>query len=222
MVSGLEIENERIGRKGEATREAVKLAARQAIARDGFASVKIADIMSLAGRSPGAFYKYFKSKEVLLHELLGDFNQQLREEVNLPLNPTGSPHDNLVIRVEAFWKVYRANWPIATAVFQMSMIDTEFARAWNDVRQQGIRVMSGLITMAKKEGYSQDLDTQLSASALCSMLEYTCYNWTARGGDFPDRFIDDKTALAVLTHLFSHALGWHSEGMPKPLKSTPA
>jgi hypothetical protein len=50
----------------------------------------------------------------------------------------------------------------------------------------------------------------MAASALCSMVEYTCYNWTAKGGDFPDRHIDDATAVRVLTQLFLHAIGWQS------------
>lgn len=196
--------------KGDATREAVKQAAKRAIAIDGFAAVKIADIMAQADRSPGAFYLYFKSKEVLLHELLEEFRQRLKEEVNRPLEGVEDPLENLSSRLGAFWKIYRDDWPVATAAFQMSMIDQQFARAWRNVRQQGIRGLSTLIVMAQKQGYSPGLDTELAASALCSMLEYTCYNWTAKGGDFPDRFIDDATAIKVLTQLFMHAIGWQS------------
>lgn len=196
--------------KGDATREAVKLAAKRAIAVDGFAAVKIADIMAQADRSPAAFYKYFRSKDVLLHELLEEFRLRLKAEVNRPLNEKEAPLENLVTRLGAFWKIYRDEWPIATAAFQMSMVDQEFARAWRSVRQQGIRGLSALIVMAQKQGYSPGLDTELAASALCSMIEYTCYNWTAKGGDFPDRFIDDKTAIDVLTQLFLHAIGWQS------------
>jgi len=200
----------RLTTKGDATREAIKQAAKRAIAIDGFASVKIADIMAQASRSPGAFYLYFKSKEVLLHELLEEFRLRLKEEVNRPLDDSEDPLDNLANRLGAFWKIYRDDWPIATAAFQMAMVDQQFARAWRNVRQQGIRGLSTLILMAQKQGYSPGLDTELAASALCSMLEYTCYNWTAKGGDFPDRFIDDATAIKVLTQLFMHAIGWQS------------
>lgn len=193
--------------KGDATREAVKQAAKRAIAIDGFAAVKIADIMSQAGRSPAAFYLYFKSKEALLHELLEEFRARLKAEVNRP-DDVQDPMKNLADRLGAFWRIYREDWPIATAAFQMSMVDQQFARAWRSVRQQGIRGMSAMIQMAQKQGYSPGIDTELAASALCSMLEYTCYNWTAKGGDFPDRFIDDATALKVLTQLFVHAVGW--------------
>lgn len=187
--------------KGNATREAIKIAAKRALAVDGFSNAKIADIMASVNRSPGAFYKYYPSKEALLHDLLDAFRARLKAEVNRPLDTNEEPLEHLKERLGAFWKIYRDDWPVATAAFQMSMGDREFARAWHGVRQQGIRGMSGVVKLVQKEGYCPGLDSELIASALCSMLEYTGYNWTARAGDFPDRLIDDGTAVEVLTQL---------------------
>ena len=209
------VSRKRTTAKGEATRLAVKQAAKHTIARDGFAAVKIADIMSAANRSPGAFYMYFNSKEELLHELLEEFRQRLKQEVNRPLGQIEDPIENLITRLGAFWTIYRDEWPIATAAFQMSMVDQTFTRAWHNVRQQGIKGLSTLIAKAQSHGYSPGLDTELAASALCSMLEYTCYNWTAKGGDFPDRFIDDQTAIRVLSQLVTHAIGWEAPNRSK-------
>lgn len=210
MQTEASLPRKRATRKGDATRESIKQAAKRVIATDGFAAAKIADIMAEADRSPGAFYLYFKTKEVLLQELLEDFRQRLKSEVNRPVVEAEGPLENLSTRLTAFWKIYREDWPIATAAFQMAMVDQQFSRSWRSVRQQGIRGLSVMIHLAQKEGYSPGIDTELAASALCSMLEYTCYNWTAKGGDFPDRFIDDATAIKVLTGLFVHAVGWQS------------
>jgi AcrR family transcriptional regulator len=197
----------RVTTKGDATREAVKQAAKRCIAVDGFAAVKVATIMAEAHRSAGAFYLYFRSKEVLLHELLEDFRLRLKAEVNRAFDHDVDPLTDLSDHLGAFWRVYRDEWPVATAAFQMSMVDPQFARAWRLVRQQGIRGLTVWITHAKKRGHAAALDTELAASALCSMLEYTCYNWTVRSGDFPDRFIDDRTAVQVLTELVVHGIG---------------
>lgn len=198
----------RVQTKGEATREAIKQAARGAIARDGFLSVTIADIMSLADRSAGAFYKHFESKEALLYELMGEFKVQLKQEVSRPLAEGEGLQDHLMSRLESFWRIYREHWPVALAAFQMSMIDNGFARAWHDIRQQGIRGLTVVMGLAAREGRDVGPDPLLAASALCSMLEYTCYNWTARSGDFPDRIIDDETALRVLRPMFLRAFGF--------------
>lgn len=192
--------------KGAATRVAIKAGARRAIAVDGFTAVKIADIMAAAGKSPGAFYLYFKSKEALLHELIDDFQQRLRAEVNAPLRPGENPSEHLVSRLCSFWRIYREDWPIATAAFQMSMVDQQFARAWHNIRQQGIRGFSAVVRTAQKGNSYAGPDPELLASAMTSMIEYACYNWTAKGGDFPDRIIDDQTATDVLTFLVRRAL----------------
>lgn len=200
--------------KGALTREAIKVAAKRAIAIDGFAGVKVADIMSAAGKSPGAFYLYFKSKELLLFELLEDFQQRLRVEVNAPARPGEQPELHLVERLRSFWRIYRDDWPIATAAFQMSMIDKQFARAWHNIRQQGIRGFAAVVRMVQKQGSNPGLDPELVASAVTSMIEYSCYNWTAKTGDFPDRVIDDETAIEILSHIVLQAL--HGQDLKQP------
>ena len=92
----------------------------------------------------------------------------------------------------------------------MAMVDQQFSRIWRSVRQQGIRGLSVLIQLAQKDDYSPGIETELAASALCSMIEYTCYNCTVKGGGFPDRFIEDDTAIKVLSELFVHSVGWQS------------
>ncbi|WP_169748268.1 TetR/AcrR family transcriptional regulator [Xenophilus azovorans] len=192
--------------KGAVTRDAIKAAARRAIAIDGFAGVKVADIMKTAGKSPGAFYLYFKSKEALLHDLLADFQDKLLVEVNAPHAPHEDIATHLMERLRAFWRIYREDWPIATAAFQMSMTDRQFARAWHNIRQQGIRGFAAVVRKAQSRGAMPGMDAELVASAMTSMIEYACYNWTARGGDFPDRVIDDQTATGVLSHLILKAM----------------
>lgn len=192
--------------KGEATREAIKAGAKRAIAVDGFARVKIADITRAAGKSPAAFYLYFKSKEALLHELLGDFQAKLLAEVTVSPSRNEDLAQHLTTRLQAFWRIYREEWPIATAAFQMAMTDQQFARAWHNIRQQGIRGFSTMVRKAQAAGGASGLDPELIASAVTSMIEYACYNWTARGGDFPDRVIDDKTAVDVLSHVIVQAV----------------
>jgi len=202
----LDLESPGSRTKGEATREAIKAGAKRTIAVDGFARVKIADITRAAGKSPAAFYLYFESKEALLHELLGEFQAKLLAVVNAPPSRSEDIAHHLTSRLQAFWRIYREEWPIATAAFQMSMTDQQFARAWHNIRQQGIRGFSTMVRKAQAVGGAPGLDPELVASAVTSMVEYACYNWTARGGDFPDRVIDDRTAVDVLSHVIVQAV----------------
>jgi AcrR family transcriptional regulator len=59
------------------TRQALKRAAVSCIREHGFVATRIGDITRAAGVAQGTFYVHFPSKEALLDELLGEFNEGL-------------------------------------------------------------------------------------------------------------------------------------------------
>lgn len=200
--------------KGDATRQAIKDAARRVLGDNQFGNVKISTIMAEAGRTPGAFYRHFRSKEELLRELVEDFRHELREKVNRPFKPGEDVLHNLLIGIGAFWTVYRENWAVATAAFQLSIGNAEFSDIWRTIRRLGVRALVRVIHQAQQEGYCPNLDADLAGSALCSMLEYTCYNWSAAEGDFAGERIDDATAISVLTRIVIEAILWRKPTVP--------
>lgn len=60
-------------RKGERTRDRLKLAAVHALEEHGYLQVRVADICKLAEVSPAVFYLYFKNKEEITVEVLTEF-----------------------------------------------------------------------------------------------------------------------------------------------------
>ncbi len=182
--TGSQATNNLPARKGDRTRLQIKAAARVIFARDGFLNSTIAEIMKEAQRSIGVFYRYYKSKDDLLLELTEEFRQKLLREIHLPLQPKQDPIENFEEKLGVFWQLYMEDWPIVNSALQMSMVDEAFAKRWHDLRQQGIGAIAHIIGKAKKLGYCSTIDPHYAASALCSMLEFTCYNWTSRWGDF--------------------------------------
>ena len=102
------------------------------------------------------------------------------------------------------------DWPIVNSALQMSMVDEAFAKRWHDLRQQGIGAIAHIIGKAKKLGYCSTIDPHYAASALCSMLEFTCYNWTSRWGDFAGAKMSKTTAIQTLKQIASHSIAWRS------------
>jgi AcrR family transcriptional regulator len=154
-------------------------------ARDGFLNSTIAEIMKEAQRSIGVFYRYYKSKDELLLELTEEFRQKLLHQIHMPLQPKQDPIKNFEEKLGTFWQLYADDWAIVNSALQMSMVDEAFAKRWHDLRRQGIIVaITHVISKAKKLGYCPTIDPHYAASALCSMLGFTCYNWTSRWGDF--------------------------------------
>ena len=71
-------------RKGRATDEAFKEAARRVFARDGYLNAKITDIAAEAGRSAASFYNYYDTKADLLIALAEEFHAEATSLAVLP------------------------------------------------------------------------------------------------------------------------------------------
>jgi AcrR family transcriptional regulator len=208
--AGSQASNNLPARKGDRTRLQIKAAARVIFARDGFLNSTIAEIMKEAQRSIGVFYRYYKSKDELLLELTEEFRQKLLREIHLPLQPKQDPIENFEEKLSVFWQLYMEDWPIVNSALQMSMVDDAFAKRWHDLRQQGIGAIAHIIGKAKKLGYCSTIDPHYAASALCSMLEFTCYNWTSRWGDFAGAKMSKPAAIQTLKQIASHSIAWRS------------
>jgi AcrR family transcriptional regulator len=197
-------------KKGDRTRLQIKTAARVIFARDGFLNSTIAEIMKEADRSIGVFYRYYKSKDELLLELTEEFRQKLLRQIHQPLQAKQDPIENFEQKLGTFWDLYMEDWPIVNSALQMSMVDEAFAKRWHDLRQQGIGAIAHIIGKAKRLGYCSTIDPHYAASALCSMLEFTCYNWTSRWGDFAGTKMSKATAIQTLKQIASHSIAWQS------------
>jgi AcrR family transcriptional regulator len=197
-------------KKGDRTKLQIKTAARVIFARDGFLNSTIAEIMKEAQRSIGVFYRYYKSKDELLLELTEEFRQKLLQQIHLPLQPKQDPIENFEEKLSTFWRLYIEDWPIVNSALQMSMVDEAFAKRWHDLRQQGIGAIAHIIGKANERGYCTTIDPHYAASALCSMLEFTCYNWTSRWGDFAGTKMSKTTAIDTLKQIASHSIAWRS------------
>lgn len=75
-MSPKELVNSRQKRKLE-TRAALKRAALDCFAEQGFRATQVGDIARRAGVAHGTFYVHFETKEALVDDLLAEFNHQL-------------------------------------------------------------------------------------------------------------------------------------------------
>ena len=152
--------------KGRQTRQAIEAAARKLFAERGFHGTTLADITSVAGRSPAAFYRYFDDKEDLLAVLAESF---LREVVDLPKIPDDS--DFFASAVGLYWDMFKPNIGIMVAVDQLAAAEARFALLQRRFRQFGIDIVSASVLRAKQQGYAADLDADNIALAIALLFE---------------------------------------------------
>lgn len=195
-----------LGRKAEATRQALLEAARVVIARDGFASARIVDIASQAGKSVGVFYAYFEDKPALFGALLEAFHQEV---VRLtPAPPAYEENTTEAVRaaLRGFWTTYRRYHPEMLGLFETGLSDPAVLEVWRKMRRRGIRRFAFRIRKQQHNGRCRGLDPELAASALHGMLEFACFNWHSRKLDAPDSAIGDARAVDTLYRIVARVL----------------
>jgi len=69
-------------RNATRNRKAILLAAREAFCEIGFGATTVRDIIRRTELATGTFYNYFPDKEALLHELIAEFQVELRRRVH--------------------------------------------------------------------------------------------------------------------------------------------
>lgn len=196
----------RQGRKAEATRQALLHAARVVIARDGYVNARIVDIASEAGKSVGVFYTYFDDKTELFAALVDTYYDELTR-----LTPALNVYEEntaAAVRsaVSVFWHTYRQFHPEMLGLFECAFSDPALLELWRKIRKRGIRRFAYRIRKQQERGKCLEMDSDLAASALQGLLEFTCFNWHSRRLDYPEAAVNDERAVDTLYRLIAAAL----------------
>jgi len=184
--------------KRERTRAKLIAAARRVFARHGYLNTKITDITAEAGVANGLFYRYFTDKNELLRELTAEFKAQLPHVLSTEWKEKPHPLVGIAVGTEIFVRDYLKHHADVAGIFQAAMVDQGFAKLWREIRSHGIRLAADYTRDAQELGFARHLDPELTASALCSMIELSCYNWISFKLDFPDRAISEAELVDTL------------------------
>ncbi|MGV0625649.1 TetR/AcrR family transcriptional regulator [Mycolicibacter minnesotensis] len=198
--------------RGRDTQARLERAAREVIARKGFFKTTITDITTEARRSPAAFYHYFDSKEDLLASLAEDFRAIARNRAVQAFHPGQDLRDIIEKSVQAHWDTYREHLGVMVGVFQLAMINDEFAQRWRDMCGDAIDWVAQTVRMAQRKGYAPGADPELVGSAIVAMLNHFTYVWLVAGGDIAGRELDEDAAIKTLTDTWYHSVSWRADG----------
>lgn len=158
-------------RKGDRTRERLKLAAAQVLERVGYHAMRIVDITQQAEASDGSFYIYFKDKKEITVSVLGDFLEDMQKfDVASPEAPR-SPFESIRHANLHWLGIIRSNAGLMRCVLQLSDEDPEFGRithGYNRVWHEKI----ARSVVRNHAGHALEYDAALFASlALGAMMD---------------------------------------------------
>jgi len=155
--------------RGEATRRKILDAARREIGRKGFNEASISTITAEAGVGQGTFYIYFRSKEEVMRELVGDMGRTLRHKLTEAIGNATDRIDAERRGLLAYLQFARKMPAIYRLVEESQFVDpaiyrqyyTDFARSYR----------KGLLDAAKRGEITQG-DAEVRAWALMGMAVF--------------------------------------------------
>lgn len=193
-------------KRGRQTLEAIDAAARKVIAEKGFLKMTVADIVQEAGKSPASFYNYYDSKEALLEHWARQFQDEARDRLHLAEQQVGKdPRERIEAAARAHWETYRARLAEMVGVFQLAMINDEFARVWDEICMEAEAGIARAVARAQQRGFCPGVDPTLTAGAIVGMLNMFCYDNLANGRAAD---VDDEACIATLADAWYHAIYW--------------
>jgi AcrR family transcriptional regulator len=164
------LENDPPRRKGERSRDRIKLATAQVLERSGFHAMRVVDITQAAGSSDGAFYIYFKDKKDVALKVLEDFLLSMK----LAGEPPPGEHDpfEMIRRANLNWiRTVRANAGLMRSVFQLSDEDPEFGQLVHSSNRAWYERVAKSVVRHHDRGSVDSSAALFAASALGSMMD---------------------------------------------------
>lgn len=186
--------------RGRRTQTALLAAARTAFEERGFDDCRMNDIADAAGVSHGTVYTYFSSKEEILDLVVADMLADLQDELRMAAD---DPVERIAAANRRYLTAYRDNARLLQVVEQAGVTHPQvrerlagFRRAYHH------RVSAALERLQRERRVRPDLPSDVTATALCAMVEGFSRYWEGP--------VDDEVD-ATLTRLWVDALGLREE-----------
>ncbi|MTD52919.1 TetR/AcrR family transcriptional regulator [Amycolatopsis pithecellobii] len=178
-------------------------AGRHVFEQKSFLTAGVRDIAEEAGMSLGAFYNYFDTKEDLLLHLAEEFNDTILQGLRFPDEPGSMRISRLVTTL---WRTYTENRAVVHGIFQLSMLDSEFAADWRRTRRPVVKLIEDHVIQAEADRGGNDLDAAGVAEALWSMLEHCAYLWGTRRSDLMVGAVSEAELCRAMSDLWYRVL----------------
>lgn len=147
-------------KKGERTREMLKIAAAKMLEEQGYHDLRLRDITKSAGVAEGTIYAHFQDRDGVVNMVMGLFLQEfLRLHINLRPNtadPANRPELFTIVRtaIRRWFDLSRANSGLFRCMFQMSEDKPVFAAQVQDFNRQWSMQLSQEALTGRGQAYS--------------------------------------------------------------------
>ena len=156
-------------RKSERTRQSILDGALEFLWSRPFREMTVAELMSIAGTSRSAFYRYFDDLHDLMKMLLGGIEEDILEAAVPWLNGDGEPIALLQVSLDGLVRVCYQRGPILRAVVDASTTDPQLEQSWKSFMGKFDDAVTTRIEQHQAKGLIPKFDARPVAIALNRM-----------------------------------------------------
>lgn len=157
-------------RKGERTRDRLKLATARLLEKNGFRELRVTDINELAGVSNALFYVYFTNKEVIAHEVLADFLIFLETYRDRDPEPASAEQSIYVANLR-YAQIFQANAGLMRCVFQFIDAFPDFAHHWHKWSERWREGVLAALARSTHVAFADPIERGHAVLALGAMVD---------------------------------------------------
>jgi AcrR family transcriptional regulator len=190
---------------GVPTRARLVDAASELFNKQPYSAVHIAEISARAGVTPGSFYSYFQSKEVLFREVAERALEELYSYGRSdPGNAEGNPVRDIAYGIRQYFQVVSRLRVIAESIEQVYVVDDDVRMTRRGTVMRGAKRIERWIVRLQQAGVCPpDIDAWLTALALQTMTINLGYDQLVRR----DRPQDIDALVAAVTPIWARSVG---------------
>ena len=156
-------------RKSERTRQAILDAALMFLWTHPFRDLTVGELMSLAGTSRSAFYRYFEDLHDLMEVLLRGMEEEILAVTSAWFNGEGAPLPLLEESIENLVLILYQQGPILRAVSDAAPMDERLEKVWTHFQKDFDDAVTNRIEQQQADGLIKSFDARPVAIALNRM-----------------------------------------------------
>jgi TetR/AcrR family transcriptional regulator, transcriptional repressor for nem operon len=164
------LEQDTTRRKGERTRDRLRVATAEALEARGYTRLRVSDICERAGVSPAAFYQYFPNREAITVEVLSDFMQTTVRPAQ-PVAPAATRFEALYAANLAWIASTRVNAGLVRCLLQLGDQVPSFRRRAERLNVEWYEHVAGAIVRSARRVDARHDVMRLAVHALGGMMD---------------------------------------------------
>ncbi|MFL2807433.1 MAG: TetR/AcrR family transcriptional regulator [bacterium] len=167
--------------KGVKTRAKILKCARKVFAHSGYVTLRMSDVASESGVSMGALYRYFKNKDDLFINLIGDIHEDMfKASRSHEYDFSTEPFEALLAANKGYLAHYHENRDVIRALIEAGTVDNRFRDVWWKMRNRHVDRFVHALKKSHKIETVDGVPAYLIVESMASLVEQSAYTWFAQ------------------------------------------